>query len=176
VTRRLILAALTLLIAGALVWQFRHEKPRPNAQKTGDKDGAPTAHFSLRGLDGTEINSANYKGKVVLVDFWATWCVPCEAEIPQFVDWQKRYAGDGLQVVGFSMDDTISPVKAYAVKHSIQYPIAMADDKTIAAFGGVLGLPVNILIGRDGRVLTKHVGVTDIAGLQKEVEQALATK
>ena len=177
----MIIAVLTLIVAGAMVWQFRHERPRPIAQKAGDKDGAPTskttaAQLSIRDLSGAEINSANYKGKVVLVDFWATWCVPCEAEIPHLVEWQKQYEGDGLQVVGLSMDDTVSPVRNYAAKHSMQYPIAMADDKTIAAFGGVLGLPVNILIGRDGKVIAKHVGVTDIAALQKEVEQALATK
>jgi hypothetical protein len=74
------------------------------------------------------------------------------------------------------MDDTASPVKTYAEKHKIDYPVAMADDKTIATFGGVLGLPANILIGRDGKQIAKHVGVTDINLLQKEVERALAAK
>src|SRR3569833_1919807 len=108
--------------------------------------------FNLTGIHGESVDSSKYRGKVVLVDFWATWCVPCEAEIPHLVEWQKQYEGDGLLVVGLSMDDTVSPVRNYAAKHSMQYPIAMADDKTIAAFGGVLGLPVNILIGRDGKV------------------------
>jgi thiol-disulfide isomerase/thioredoxin len=170
----LIVAVLTLVVAGALVWQFRHEAHHGGAPTSRNKGVAPK--FSLKGLNGAEIDSANYQGKVVLVDFWATWCVPCEAEIPRLVEWQKQHATDGLQVVGVSMDDTEGPVRNYVAKHAMEYPVAMADEKTIAAFGGVLGLPVNVLIGRDGKVIAKHVGVTDIAVLQKEVEQALAAK
>ena len=165
--KRVILAVLTLVVAGAMIWQFRHKSEKPRSSNP---------EFSLKDLNGAAVDSANYKGKVVLVDFWATWCVPCREEIPHFVEWQKQYGEQGLQVVGLSMDDTMSPVRTYVAEHAMQYPVAMADDKTIAAFGGVLGLPVNVLIGRDGKVITKHAGVTDIAALQKEVEQALAAK
>lgn len=169
--RKLVLVALTLIVAGALFWENRHAHLAKPVTTNG-----PAPQFAVTGIDGAAIDSAKLQGKVVLVDFWATWCVPCQSEIPHFVEWQNRFGGDGLQVIGLSMDDTVSPVKAYVQQHKMNYPVAMADEKTIAAFGGVLGLPANILIGRDGRVVAKHVGVTDIKVLEQEVEKAMATK
>jgi thiol-disulfide isomerase/thioredoxin len=169
VVRKVVILMAVLGVAGALYWQNNHSK-MPGSQTPG----AP--QFAVSDLNGQTVDSANLRGKVVLVDFWATWCVPCESEIPHLVEWQSKYAAQGLQVVGLSMDDTASPVKTYAEKHKIDYPVAMADEKTIATFGGVLGLPANILIGRDGKQIAKHVGVTDINLLQKEVERALAAK
>lgn len=169
--RRLLAIVIALAAAGVVVWKMNPAHPRaPLTQNS------PAPQFAVQDLDGKIVDSSKFKGKVVLVDFWATWCVPCEAEIPHLVEWQKQHGTDGLQVIGLSMDDTSGPVKGYVEKHSMTYPVAMADEKTIAAFGGVLGLPANILIGRDGRVIAKHVGVTDISVLQKEVEQALAQK
>ena len=165
------LAALAILVAVGVLWKVR-ESGKNGARVVG----YVIPQYSLADLNGQSIDSAKLRGKVVLVDFWATWCVPCESEIPHLIDWQTRYAGQGLQVVGLSMDDTVAPVKSYVASHKMDYPVAMADEKTIAAFGGALGLPVNILIGRDGRTIAKHVGVTDINVLQKEVEAALTAK
>jgi thiol-disulfide isomerase/thioredoxin len=167
--RKFVILAAVLGIAGALYWQDKRSQA-PKVQSTG------TPQFTVSDLQGRTVDSAALRGKVVLVDFWATWCVPCESEIPHLVEWQNQFATQGLQVVGLSMDDTAGPVKTYAEKHKISYPVAMADEKTIAAFGGVLGLPANILIGRDGKQIVKHVGVTDINLLQQEVERALAAK
>lgn len=170
--RRVLLVVILLSMGAVIFWQNRHSHP---AAKPIVAD-APAPQFAVTDLNGKPIDSQSFHGKVVLVDFWATWCVPCEAEIPHLVDWQNKYANEGLQVVGLSMDDTSNPVKAYVAKHNMQYPVAMADEKSIAAFGGVLGLPANIVITRDGKILAKHVGVTDINVLQTEVEQALAAK
>ena len=171
--RKLLLVAIVLLIGGVIFWQNRHSHGPAPMPLTAN---APAPQFAVADLNGQPIDSANFRGKVVLVDFWATWCVPCEAEIPHLVEWQNQHSADGLQVIGLSMDDTASPVKRYVEKHKMTYPVAMADEKTIAAFGGVLGLPANILIGRDGKLIAKHVGVTDIHVLQQEVERALAAK
>lgn len=162
---------MVLLLAGALGWEFRHQSRGETRQSTA---GRRATQFAVADLDGRKIDSTDLRGKIVLVDFWATWCVPCESEIPHLVSWQQQYGPQGLQVIGLSMDDTSGAVRPYVAKHNMQYPVAMADDRTVAAFGGVLGLPVNVLIGRDGKMLAKHVGVTDIGVLQKEVEQALA--
>ena len=166
-----VIVAVALIIAVVIVRQNRmtHVRPEQTANGTGPQ-------FSVSDVNGQAVDSAKLQGKVVLVDFWATWCVPCEGEIPHLVEWQTKYGGEGLQIVGLSMDDTVAPVKSYAEKHKIDYPVAMADDKTIAAFGGVLGLPANILIGRDGKQIAKHVGVTDINALEQEVQRALAAK
>jgi peroxiredoxin len=172
VTRQVTILAIVALLAGVIYWQNREQKPAAKAKPLTANTAAP--EFNLTDINGQPVDSSKYRGKVVLVDFWATWCVPCEAEIPHLVEWQANHGGDGLQVVGFSMDDTAGPVKKYVEQHKMQYPIAMADDKTIAQFGGVLGLPANFIIGRDGKLIARHVGVSDINVLKKEVETALA--
>jgi len=173
VARKAIILTAVLVLAGVIYWQNRG-KPVPTGKSV--VTNAPAPQFTVTDLNGKTVDSASLHGKVVLVDFWATWCVPCEAEIPHLVEWQQKFASDGFQVVGLSMDDTAGPVKSYVQKKSMQYPVAMADDKTIAAFGGVLGLPANFVIGRDGRLIARHSGVTDINTLQQEVEKALAEK
>ncbi|HEY3927479.1 MAG TPA: TlpA disulfide reductase family protein [Candidatus Koribacter sp.] len=115
-------------------------------------------------------------GKVVLVDFWATWCAPCRTEIPQLAQMQKTYGPQGLQVIGLSMDDTVPPVKAFLRQQPLPYPVAMADEQTIKTFGGVLGLPVNVILGRDGQLVARYAGVSDMQALQKEVEKALTAR
>ncbi len=172
--RKIILVVIIFAVAGVIYWQNRGAKPAGPAKPVTQNAAAP--QFSITDLNGKTVDSASLRGKVVLVDFWATWCVPCEAEIPHLVEWQDKHASEGFQVIGLSMDDTAGPVKSYVEKKKMQYPVAMADDKTIAAFGGVLGLPVNFIIGRDGRLISRHAGVTDINVLQQEVERALAEK
>lgn len=169
--RKLLAVVIALAAVGVIVWKTHRAAPH-----AAIAPNSPAPQFTVTDLNGAVVDSRNFQGRVMLVDFWATWCVPCEAEIPHLVEWQKQHGADGLQVIGISMDDTSGPVKSYVRKHEMEYPVAMADEKTIAAFGGVLGLPANILIGRDGRIIAKHVGVTDIAVLQKEVEQALSAK
>ncbi|ABF42927.1 Thioredoxin-like protein [Candidatus Koribacter versatilis Ellin345] len=173
-TRKIILVVIVFAVAGVIFWQNRGSKSAAPGQPAASKTTGP--QFTVTDLNGKTIDSASLRGKVVLVDFWATWCVPCEGEIPHLIEWQDKHANDGFQVVGLSMDDTAGPVKTYVEKKKMQYPVAMADDKTIAAFGGVLGLPVNFIIGRDGRLIARHAGVTDINVLQQEVERALAEK
>ena len=174
-TRSIVIVGLLVLIAGGAIWKYRKNRVGTGVVRIGFS-GAVAPEFTVNELKGHSLDSRSLRGKVVLVDFWATWCVPCEEEIPHLVEWQKKYDAQGLQVVGLSMDDTVSPVKTYVEKHKMEYPVAMADDKTIAGFGGVLGLPVNIVIGRDGKQIAKHVGVTDINLLEQEVQRALAEK
>ncbi len=171
--RKLGVAAIVCFIAGALFWQGRH-RAAPPAQSLAARTAIP--HFSFTDVTGQPIDSDKLRGRVVLVDFWAMWCPPCEAEIPHFAAWQNHYGAQGLQVVGLSMDDAEPPVRSFVQQRKISYPIAMADEKTIAAFGGILGLPANILIDREGKLIVKHVGLTDMQSLQQEVERALAAK
>jgi peroxiredoxin len=165
---------IVVAVVGVMVRQNRRSRAVPASTGVVANSAAP--QFSLRDVHGQPVDSSKLRGKVVLVDFWAMWCPPCEEEIPQFAEWQNKYGGQGLQIVGISMDDSASPVKKYAEKRNIPYPIAMADEKTIAAFGGVLGLPANMIIGRDGRLIAKHVGVSDMNALEQEIRQALETR
>jgi len=105
---------------------------------------------------------------VVLLDFWATWCVPCREEIPHFVELQDKYRQQGLQIIGVSMDDGPEPVRDFYREFKMNYPVVMGDAKTGELYGGVLGLPIAFVIGRDGRIYAKHIGATDVAVFEKE--------
>ena len=87
---------------------------------------------------------ADFRGRVVLLNFWATWCAPCQIEMPRFSAWQARYGPEGLQVVGVSMDDEEAPVRSLVKKRKVDYPIVMGDEKLGLLYGGILGLPVTL--------------------------------
>jgi peroxiredoxin len=125
--------------------------------------------LSLTDLTGSAIHTADYKNKVVLVNFWAAWCVPCAEEVPQFIALQKKYKSEGLQVIGFSVDDDAQELQSFYRKYQMNYPVVPSDVDLADAFGGVLGLPTTFVIGRDSRIHTKHTGVTDFSVLEQEV-------
>jgi len=120
-------------------------------------------------LDGTPLRLSSYRGKVVLLDFWATWCVPCREETPHFVDLQKEYADRGLQIIGVSMDDTSEPVRDFSQQFHVNYPVVMGNAATGEAYGGVLGLPIAFLLDRDGRIVAKHMGPTKAEIFDREI-------
>jgi thiol-disulfide isomerase/thioredoxin len=132
--------------------------------------------FSLTDISGQTLSLDDYKGKVVLLDFWATWCGPCRIEIPGFVELQKRYRDAGLAIIGISMDDSADPVKEFYTQFKMNYPVAVGDEKLAELYGGVLGLPTSMLIGRDGRIYSKHVGLTDVSVFEKEIRELLASQ
>jgi thiol-disulfide isomerase/thioredoxin len=116
------------------------------------------------------------RGKVVLLNFWATWCGPCLAEIPQFARWQRDDAGRGLQVIGVSMDDDAAPVRVAYQKYHLNYPVVMGDEQLGELFGGVYGLPLTLLIGRDGRIRARLQGAADLNEVARTLEQLLKQK
>lgn len=129
--------------------------------------------FSLPDLAGHNLNLSAYRGKVVLLDFWATWCYPCREEIPRFVELQEKYGNQGLQVIGISMDDEPEPVREFYQRYKMNYPVVMGNAKTGERYGGVLGLPIAFIIGRDGRMYSKHIGATDLSVFEKEIASLL---
>lgn len=115
--------------------------------------------FLVRDLDGNIVSTAAWRGKVVLINFWATWCPPCRMEIPQLIELADRYK-DRLLVIGISMDDSPpEEVKLFAKEAGINYPIVMAGREMISEFGGVPGLPTSYILNSDSRVVQKHVGL-----------------
>jgi peroxiredoxin len=129
--------------------------------------------FVLLGLDQKKVKLRGYRGKVVLLNFWATWCAPCLIEMPHFVDWQKEYAARGLQVIGISMDDDPAPVRSLSTKLLLNYPVAMGDEKLGELYGGILGLPVTYLIDTTGKVRAEYRGETDLKAIEKQLRQLL---
>jgi peroxiredoxin len=119
------------------------------------------------------VSLSAYQGKVVLLNFWATWCAPCLEEIPRFRDWQLRNGKRGLQIIGISMDDENSPVRTFYRKYHLNYPVLMGDENMGELYGGVLGLPVTFLIDRKGRIRYRHQGQTDLSLMQREIEHLL---
>jgi thiol-disulfide isomerase/thioredoxin len=132
--------------------------------------------FSLTDLQGRKLAVADYTGKVILLDFWASWCVPCQKEIPRFIEWQKKYSGEGFQVIGISMDDDEKAARTFAKRYKFNYPIAIGTERLAESYGGILGLPANLIINRDGQIVAKVVGETDLGKLEAEIKSQLAQK
>jgi peroxiredoxin len=150
------LAALSLF-AGALAVA----KPVPSA---------PAPDWKLKDVDGNIVTLAQFKGKVVILDFWATWCPPCRTEIPGYVALQKKYGGDGLVVVGVSVDtDGVGPVKKFIKDIGINYIVVMADDDIQNAYGPLQGYPTTFIIDRDGHIRDRKLGRLPAAEYEKEV-------
>ena len=149
------------------------------AQRTGTPHnlvGHPAPGFSRQDLQNHAVDLNAYRGKVVLLNFWATWCGPCLTEIPHFAEWQHQYGPNGLQVIGVSMDDSDSPVRAANARRKLDYPIVMGDERLGAAYGDVLGLPVTFLIDTEGRVRARYQGASQLSSMQRQIEALLPRK
>jgi cytochrome c biogenesis protein CcmG/thiol:disulfide interchange protein DsbE len=137
-------------------------------------DAKPATDFTLPSLDGKPVTLSSFKGKVVLLNFWATWCGPCKAEIPAFVELQEQYAGD-LVVLGLSVDDTADKAKAFATQYKVNYPmvLGMGHEEIQDAYGPIYGIPASFLISRDGKVCKRHLGIAPKAQFEREIKALL---
>jgi thiol-disulfide isomerase/thioredoxin len=141
------------------------------AAKTLVHETAP--RFVRTDLDHKRLDLNSYRGKVVLLNFWATWCAPCQVEMPTFVGWQTKYGPQGLQIIGISMDDDPSLVRAAYRKLKLTYPVAMGDVKLGDLYGGVLGLPITFLIDRHGVIRGEFQGETDLRKIETQMQSLL---
>lgn len=142
---------------------------------------APAATF--KSLDGENVSMESLKGKVVLVNFWATWCEPCRIDIPWMIEFQQRYAEKGFTVLGVAMDDEGKSVVAPFVqkeqfdvdgkKMTMNYPIVLGNDDLAEKFGGILGLPTTFVVSRDGKIVKKFIGLVSHDAIAKEIESQL---
>jgi len=136
--------------------------------------GSPAPDFIRPGLDGKPVALKSFSGKVVLVDFWASWCPPCIIEIPQLIGLQKKHAGK-LQIIGVSMDDDAAAAKDVAGRFAFNYPLLMGDAKFGHRYGGILGLPSAFLIGRDGKIVKILRGELKPGELDRAIQSALGS-
>jgi len=134
----------------------------------------PAPVFSRADLRGEKIDLAHYRGKVVLLNFWATWCAPCRIELPHFNDWQAKYKAQGLQVLAVSMDDDPALARGVAQKLHLSFPVLMGDPKLGGRYGGVFGLPVTFLIDRNGFVRKRIEGEVRLDSIESDVKQLLS--
>jgi thiol-disulfide isomerase/thioredoxin len=131
--------------------------------------------FTMKDLDGKDVSLSSFKGKVILLNFWATWCGPCKAEIPEFVELQKQYGKDGLVIVGYSVDDEAPKARAFANEYKMNYPVllGLGREDVQDAYGPIWGIPASFIISRDGRVCQKHLGIAPKAVFEKEIKALL---
>lgn len=140
-----------------------------------DLRGQPAPAFTLTALDGQRVSLADYKGKAVLVNFWAVWCAPCKVEMPWFAEFRQKYAAQGFEVLGIATDapsrDEVLQVQG---RSGINYPLLFADTRVGNAFGGVDYLPESFYIGRDGRIVEETSGLASKDEVEANIKKALA--
>ena len=131
--------------------------------------------FTLKDLSGDDVSLSAFKGQVILLDFWATWCGPCKVEIPYFIEFNTTYGEQGLQVLGLGVDDEIPALTEYAERMGMNYPILIGAgrDDVLEAYGPMPGLPTTVIIGRDGKVCTSHTGLTEKAVFEEAIKALL---
>ncbi len=169
------LVAVTYVVDRALT---KSEKPSVKAAA-----GSPAPEVTIKDLAGKDVSLAQYKGKVVLVNFWATWCAPCRIEIPWMIEFQQKYGARGFTVLGVAMDDEgKSAVAPFVQKErfdingqqtAMNYPILLGSDAVAEKFGGIIGLPTSILISRDGKKVKTIIGLVNHDELVKTIEDQL---
>ncbi len=131
--------------------------------------------FTLKDMYGRDVKLADYRGKVVLLNFWATWCGPCLAEIPAFVDLKAKYQKQGFEVLGVSVSDTQAQLPPFAREYKINYPLLVGQDHDdlMDAFGATSAIPVSVLIARNGTICDRHMGIVDLEQVEREIKALL---
>jgi cytochrome c biogenesis protein CcmG/thiol:disulfide interchange protein DsbE len=154
---------------GVVACNFYDREPaRTSVKDTGARKKAPD--FALKDVNGNVVHLSDLKGKVVLLDFWATWCGPCNVEIPWFTDFQRKYKDRGFEVLGVAEDDDgWKAVTPFATEKKINYRLVLGNDQTGDLYGGIEALPTTFIIDRDGRIASVHLGLSG----KKEFEDAI---
>jgi peroxiredoxin len=176
----IIFALMVVIIAGLLILgrfqgKFPTGRVRPAAAAT---KGHSAPDFVLTDLQGRTVKLSDLRGKAVVLNFWATWCPPCKEEIPWFVELQKRYGSQGLQIVGVSMDDDRDQkdVEKFAAANSINYPVLLGKENVAEQYGGIDYLPTTFYIDRDGIVMDRVFGQPGRDEIEQNVKRAIASK
>ena len=181
----LVIIAVVAVIAATYVADRATRQPRTSVLKvaTANSAPAPAPDVTLKDLDGKDLSLAQYKGKVVLVNFWATWCEPCQVEIPWLIEIQQKYAAKGFTVLGIAMDEEGARVVTPWVqkerfdvngsKSQMNYPIVIGNDAAADKFGGLLGYPTSLLVTRDGKIVKRITGLISYDEISKSIESQL---
>jgi cytochrome c biogenesis protein CcmG, thiol:disulfide interchange protein DsbE len=173
---KLILAAVVLAVVVVGGYLAEHYWIQPASAEQASSSTRPDApNFKLTDIFGKPLELNQYQGKVVLLDFWATYCGPCRAEIPGFVKLQQEYGNQGFQVIGISEDEGgVAPVRDFYRQMGLNYPVALDDGKVGELYGGIIGIPTNFLIGRNGRIYDKIPGEIDDSYWVPQIQSLLA--
>ena len=169
-----LLAMAVLLLCGCSA--SSHANERAASAQSDNRKTAPD--FTLMDANGNSVKLSDYRGKVVLLNFWATWCGPCALEIPWFIDFEQQYKSRGLEVIGVSMDDDgWNVVKPYIAEHKVNYRVLLGNDSVTQLYGGVDSLPTTFLVDREGKfAFSPHVGLVGKNEYLQEIQSLLGIK
>ncbi len=170
------IALITLAVLG-LVVACSHSVSADGVALRASKDRKPAPDFSLKDSNGTSVKLSDYRGKVVLLNFWATWCGPCKVEIPWFIEFQQQYKDKGFEVLGVAMDDEgWDAVKPYLIQRKLNYRVLLGNDSVTQLYGGVDSLPTTFVIDKEGRIASAHVGLIAKNEYLDEIQSLLGVK
>ena len=167
------LALALLTLNNSDMWNFSAHAAAGEACPANAKPA--NLNFTLKDINGKDLKLSSLKGKVILLDFWATWCEPCKLEISWFAEFQTKYGPRGFQAVGVSVDDTVEKLKPYVANAKMNYLVLQGLDRDDVqdAFGPMFGIPVTAVISRDGKICAKHVGLSSKDAFEKEIKSLL---
>jgi thiol-disulfide isomerase/thioredoxin len=178
------IAAGVVALLAVMVWAD-HKFPAAGAPSASAPATKPTdaPTIAIKDLNDKDVTLQQYQGKVVLVNFWATWCEPCKSEIPMLIGLREKYGPRGFEILGLSMDEdgkkAVQPFldkerfDVSGQKEAINYPIAFANDSVAEKFGGVIGLPTSLLFTRDGKMIKRIIGPVELNDISKAIESLL---
>jgi thiol-disulfide isomerase/thioredoxin len=168
-----------LVTASALLGPASHVIEEADGE-TGQVSGAcqskqANLDFTVKDMNGARVRLADYKGKVILINFWATWCAPCKVELPGLIELQDAYKDKGLMVLGISEDDSPETLRTFATEWKVNYPmlVGLGEEKLFDAYGPLIGLPTSVIVGRDGAVCGRHVGAATKEEFEREIKALL---
>ena len=170
----LLVAILAMLAAGKYLTRARKHG---TVTLVGDVRGVPAPDFELASLDGKKVRLSDFRGKAVVLNFWATWCSPCKVEMPWFVDLQKKYGNDGLVILGVAMDDSEAPkIAEFTSELGVNYPVLLGTDEVSEQYGNVQFLPTTFYIDREGKIIGKGTGLIGRAEIEENIQKALSSR
>jgi peroxiredoxin len=185
-TARWIVAAAAALGVGVITVASMTGRQKPlvveGTSGAGDKqapvckaESQANLDFTVKDMNGASVRLADYKGKVILLNFWATWCAPCRIELPGFVELYAQYKDKGLVILGVSADDDAATLRSFASEWRLNYPVIVGRDETalLDAYGPIFGYPISVLVGRDGAVCARHIGPATKEDFEREIKALL---
>jgi peroxiredoxin len=183
-TTRWIIATATAIGVGVLTVPLLMgiSTPVPVEETSAVNDAGPVCKadkanlsFTVKDMNGADVRLADYKGKVILINFWATWCAPCKVEIPAFIELYDRYKDKGLVILGISGDDDAPTLRSFAAEMKINYPMLVGRDQEqlLDAYGPLYGYPTSYIVGRDGAICGRHIGPATKEQFEREIKALL---
>jgi peroxiredoxin len=146
----------------------------PNYVPSAQKSTAQAPDFTLPGIDGKDLKLSSYKGKVVILDFWATWCPPCRKGIPDLIELKKKYGSKGLEVIGVSLDtETKNQVPAFVKDKGINYPVVYGTQTVAQQYGGIEAIPTSFIIDKQGKIAASYQGLMPILTYENQIKKLL---